>query len=225
MARPVPTVAVAAVLAAIAVAGVAALVAFDRIALPPVAEGRLPAVAYDAYRAAAAAAPAVADGCAVDWTVVAGIAQVESRHGTTSGARVAPSGEVLPPIRGAPLNGQGGTRAVADTDGGVLDDDATWDRAVGPLQFIPMRWRELGRDGNGDGVADPDNVYDAAFTAVAHLCILSPGDYSDGGDLRRALLTYNRSGRYADEVLRWIALYRSESLAELIESPEPAPPG
>lgn len=212
-------------LAAIVVAGAAALAAADPITLPPVADGRIPAVAYDAYRAASAVALTVADGCAVDWTVVAGIAQVESRHGTTAGARVAASGEVVPPIRGAPLNGEAGTRAVPDTDGGALDGDATWDRAVGPLQFIPMRWRELGRDGNGDGVADPDNVYDAALTAVAHLCILSPGNYSDGGDLRRALLTYNRSGRYADEVVRWIALYRSESLAELIESPEPAPPG
>ena len=208
------------------VAALVILIALGEAEVPvPTAEGRMPAVAYDAYLAAAAAAPGVAEGCAVDWTVIAGIAQLESHHGRTAGAhRVEANGDVVPPIRGAALNGRNGTTEVRDSDAGELDGDTTWDRAIGPLQFIPARWRELARDGNGDGVADPDNLYDAALTAVAHLCVRSPGDYSDQDDLRNALLTYNRSGRYAEEVLRWIEIYRSAPIAEVVESPEADPP-
>ena len=38
---------------------------------------------------------------------------------------------------------------------GRLDGDDTWDRAVGPMQFIPSTWAWSGRDGDGDGVAQP----------------------------------------------------------------------
>lgn len=191
---------------------------------PPLAEGRIPMVAYEAYQAASAAAPGVAPGCAVDWTVLAGIAQMESAHGRFEDGEVASNGDVRPPIRGAALDGTGGTRAVPDTDAGALDGDSRWDRAMGPMQFIPSTWRSLGRDGNGDGVADPDNLYDAALAAAAHLCLLAPGDYADRGDLRDALVVYNESGRYAEEVLAWIERYRTEPLSEIVESPEPDQP-
>jgi membrane-bound lytic murein transglycosylase B len=211
------TVAIAALLL---VSALAALAVLGRPELPPpVMEGRIPAVAYDAYRSASDAAPSIAAGCVVDWTILAGIAQVESDHGRTAGEHdVTANGDVVPPIRGLPLNGESGTEAVPDTDGGELDGDRTWDRAVGPLQFIPARWRELGRDGNADGVVDPDNIYDAAHTAVAHLCVRSPGTYSDPADLRNALLTYNPSRRYADEVLGWVEVYGSAPIAEVVES-------
>jgi membrane-bound lytic murein transglycosylase B len=205
--------------------GVLGLYAVGRLALPPLAEGRIPMVAYDAYRAASGAAPSIAAGCAVDWTVLAGIAQVEARHGRMDEDHdLAANGDVLPEIRGAALDGTDGTEPVRDTDGGEFDGDATWDRAMGPLQFIPATWAELGRDGNGDGVADPDNLYDAALTAAAHLCLRDPGDYSDRATLREALVGYNASGRYAEEVLAWIERYRTEPPSEVVESTEPDRP-
>jgi membrane-bound lytic murein transglycosylase B len=204
--------------------GVLGLFAVGRPALPPLAEGRMSAVAYEAYRAASAAAPTVAPGCVVDWTVLAGIAQMESAHGRVHDGELAANGDVRPPIRGAALDGTEGTQAVRDTDAGELDGDPIWDRAMGPLQFIPSTWRTLGRDGNGDGVADPDNLYDAALTAAAHLCVLTPGDYAERGDLRDALVVYNESGRYADEVLGWVERYQTEPLVEVVESADPDPP-
>lgn len=197
----------------------------SRVEVPPLAEGRIPLVAYEAYRDASDAAPTIADGCAVDWTVIAGIGQMESAHGRVHGGELASNGDVRPPIRGTALDGTRGTSAVPDTEDGEFDGDAEWDRAMGPLQFIPSTWRELGRDGNGDGVADPDNLYDAALAAVAHLCLLAPGDFADRGDLRAALVVYNASGRYADEVLGWAARYQTEPLTDVLESPEPAPSG
>ena len=166
-------------------------------------------------------APSVTNSCAVDWTVLAGIAQVESRHGRIDGDHdVAADGDVVPPIRGRALDGTRGTQTIVDTDGGELDGDADFDRAMGPLQFIPTTWSELGRDGNDDGAADPDNLYDASLTAVAHLCLREPGDYSDRGQLRRALIAYNASGRYADDVLDWIDRYQGSPLDQVLEQPD-----
>lgn len=203
--------------AILAVIGAAAAYALSRADLASIGAGTIPRLAYDAYQRASAAAPDVAAGCTVDWTILAGIARIESRHGLIDGTRsIAPNGEVTPWIRGRSLDGTGGTRPIPDTDGGALDGDVTWDRAMGPFQFIPTTWAELGRDGNGDGVADPDNLNDAALTAVAHLCLREPGNYADRGELRRALVAYNASGRYADDVLRWVERYRNTAIEDLL---------
>jgi membrane-bound lytic murein transglycosylase B len=182
---------------------------------------RIPQVAYEAYRRAAAESSSVTRGCAVDWTILAALGKAESDHGRVNGPRTLHAdGTVTPPIIGPALDGSGGTRAIADTDDGRLDGDRTWDHAVGPMQFIPSTWRELGRDGNGDGVADPNNLYDAALTAAAHLCLREPGNYTDPAQLRRALIAYNSSQRYADDVLRWIETYRTTPPDRLV-APSP----
>ena len=45
-----------------------------------------------------------------------------------------------------------------------------FDRAVGPMQFIPTTWQRFARDGDGNGAADPHNLYDAALSAAEYLC-------------------------------------------------------
>lgn len=212
-----PTLFAAALLVA---AGALVAWALGRVELVATLGGRIPAVAYDAYLNAAGQAPTITDSCRVEWEVLAGIGQVESRHGRMTGDhRLASDGDVIPPIRGRALDGTRGTQTIVDTDGGELDGDDEWDRAMGPLQFIPTTWRELGRDGNDDGTADPDNLYDASLTAVAHLCLREPGDYDDRGQLRRALIAYNASGRYADDVLAWVDRYQEGPLSEIVEEP------
>ncbi|MEO8246859.1 MAG: lytic transglycosylase domain-containing protein [Chloroflexota bacterium] len=194
--------------------------------VPDLLGRRIPEVALDAYQRAAAAAPDITDGCRVDWQVLAGLGRVESNHGRSDGPRtIAANGDVRPPVRGLALDGSSGRQRILDTDGGAGDGDAEWDRAMGPLQFLPTTWAELGRDGNGDGVADPDNIYDAALTAAAHLCLREPGDYADRAALRRALVAYNASGAYADEVLDWVARYRDTPIDELVISSASAAPG
>lgn len=167
----------------------------------------IPLPALAAYHQAAAAAPGVAPGCRVRWSILAGIGQVESGHGTHGGAAVGPDGRVLPPIIGPALDGSPGLRALPDTDDGRWDGDPTWDRAVGPLQFIPSSWRTYGQDADGDGTADPHHMADAALAAAAHLCRAAPGDYRQEADLHAALLAYNASAAYAAEVRSWIRHY------------------
>ena len=207
------------VLAAVLLVGIGAVAAYalGRADLPMLT-GRIPSTAYDAYRAASLAASDVTEACVVDWTIIAGIAQVESKHGQIDrDHQLAADGDVVPRIRGRALDGTGGTQTIRDTDDGELDGDPTWDRAMGPLQFIPTTWSELGRDGNGDGEADPDNLFDASMTAVAHLCLREPGDYTQRHELRRALVAYNASGRYAEDVLGWVERYRTTPLDEVVE--------
>jgi murein DD-endopeptidase MepM/ murein hydrolase activator NlpD len=117
---------------------------------------------------------------------------------------------VNPPLFGVTLDGSiPGTAIIPDSDGGLLDGDPVWDRAVGPAQFLPRSWRAYGQDGNGDGEADPQNVFDAALSTVAYLCLTSPGDYTTEADLTAALRRYNNSSEYVERVAGWIDYYRA----------------
>lgn len=158
----------------------------------------IPARALRAYVAAAAAADVTAPGCGIGWNTLAAVGFVESAHGTHDGGSLDSAGEASAPIVGPSLNGAG-FAAIADTDGGAFDGDARWDHAVGPMQFIPSTWRLAGKDGNGDGTADPFNIDDAALTAAAYLC-------AHGGDLTTpqgwtdAIYSYNQSDAYLRQV-------------------------
>nr|WP_137725079.1 lytic murein transglycosylase [Prescottella subtropica] len=162
--------------------------------------------ALEAYGYAAAVMARSSPGCGIGWTTLAGIAAVESRHGTYRGARVGDDGSVRPAIRGIPLDGSPGVAEIPDTDGGAMDGDATHDRAMGPLQFIPETWARWGVDANGDGVVDPDNIDDAALTAARYLCARG-GDLTTEDGWRTALMAYNLSGEYLMDVRDRAAAY------------------
>jgi len=168
----------------------------------------IPTLALRAYRAAATWADGYDANCRLPWTVLAGIGRIESNHGLFGGpaTRFSPSGAVSPRITGPPLDGNGVAR-IPDSDGGRWDGDTTWDRAVGPMQFIPTTWRSLGRDGNGDRVADPNNLFDAAVSAAGYLCASGGGSLVDPARLRQAIYAYNHSWPYVDAVLGWARVY------------------
>jgi membrane-bound lytic murein transglycosylase B len=174
----------------------------------------VPALALRAYREAAVWADGYDAGCRLSWTVLAGIGRIESNHGLFGGpaTRFSAGGTVSPRITGPPLDGNGVAR-IPDSDGGRWDGDAIWDRAVGPMQFIPTTWRSLGRDGNGDRVADPNNLFDAAVSAAGYLCLSGGGSLADPERLRRAIYAYNHSWSYVDAVLGWAGLYQGGVVA------------
>ena len=136
------------------------------------------------------------------WTVLAAISQVESAHASYGGATINPDGTVTPAIIGIALDGTAGTAAIADTDHGLWDRDTTWDRAVGPFQFIPSSWRIYGGDGNTDGIADPNNIFDALPAMRRHLC--PQGHLTD---IPAAIYSYNHSNTYVAQVLQWAQRY------------------
>lgn len=160
----------------------------------------VPAAALEAYGWAAASVDRSAPGCGIAWTTLAGIGSVETRHGSVGGSRLDQANRAQPPIRGAALDGGPGVAEIADTDGGALDGDTVHDRAVGPMQFIPGTWATWGADADGDGVADPDDLDDAALATARYLCA-SGCDLTTADGWNRAVLTYNRSSRYVQDVL------------------------
>jgi membrane-bound lytic murein transglycosylase B len=161
----------------------------------------IPELVLRAYQRAATEAP---DGCGLRWEVLAGIGKIESNH--ARGGRLTSSGDTVTPIVGPVLNGSGPVAAISDSDNGKWDGDAVWDRAVGPMQFIPGTWKRFATDGNNDGTASPHNVWDAAAAAAAYLCA-GGADLSTDAGLRSALLRYNRSTAYVNNVIRWINAY------------------
>ncbi len=90
---------------------------------------------------------------------------------------------------------------IPDTDGGELDGDDEWDRAVGPMQFIPTTWEQWARDGNLDGQADVHQYDDAALTAAVYLCAAGEDLTTDQG-WNDAVTAYNQSVQYAVDVAR-----------------------
>jgi len=174
---------------------------------PGVTDGAtgIPVTVLAAYRKAEANLAAAKPSCHLPWWLVAGVGRIETGH--AFGGRVDANGNTRGRIMGPLLDGSmPGTAVIRDTDGGKWDGDATFDRAIGPMGFLPGSWTEWGRDGNGDGVADPNNVFDAATAAGYVLC--SVGDLSNPATMAKALLRYNHSASYVNIVLTWAAAYR-----------------
>ncbi|WP_425296141.1 lytic transglycosylase domain-containing protein, partial [Nocardia abscessus] len=177
----------------------------------------IPEVVLAAYRNAELALGSSAPGCGLSWHLLAGIGRIESGH--ARGGRTDAAGTTVSPILGPALDGSlPGNEVIRAADGEYV-------RALGPMQFLPGTWGGYGADGNGDGVADPHNVFDAALAAGKYLC-------SGGVDLRdrsqelRAVLRYNNSMAYAANVLSWSAAYRSGgSPTQVRISPDLVPPG
>ncbi|WP_338778098.1 lytic transglycosylase domain-containing protein [Streptomyces sp. DG1A-41] len=187
-----------------------------RTALPPLRTGKraggqtagemggaLPASVFAAYRRAEDRLAREAPGCRLRWQLLAAIGQVES--GQARGGRVTSDGTTVAPILGPRLDGVA-FALIRDTDGGAHDRDTAYDRAVGPMQFIPSTWARWGADGNGDGRTDPNNVFDAALAAGRYLCA-GGRDLSVPAELDRAILGYNHSTAYLRTVRAWYAYF------------------
>ncbi|MFE7799880.1 lytic murein transglycosylase [Nocardia sp. NPDC057440] len=185
----------------------------------PVTGGALgiPEMVLAAYRNAELALESSMPGCGVSWNLLAGIGRIESGH--AGGGRTDAAGTTVTPIFGPALDGTlPGNEVIRATDGTAV-------RAIGPMQFLPSTWSAYAADGNGDGVADPHNVFDASLAAGKYLC-------SGGVNLRdpaqelRSVLRYNNSMAYAANVLSWSGAYRTGGTPRQVTiSPDLIPPG
>jgi hypothetical protein len=166
----------------------------------------IPAVALEAYQRAATALAISTPTCHLPWQLLAAIGRVESDDGQFGGAVLLADGYSTRPIHGIPLDGRDGVALVRDTDAGQLDGDPNFDRAVGPMQFIPSTWAVYGVDGNGDGKKDPNNIFDAALAAADFLCA-GGGDMANPAQEAAAVLRYNDADEYVRVVLALAASY------------------
>lgn len=163
------------------------------------AKTQIPPIAMQAYGYAEWVLSQQQPGCHLSWTTLAAIGKVESNHGSAGSATLTPDGRAYPPIYGDPLDGLGGRRLIRDTDGGNLDKDTGYDRAIGPMQFIPQSWLQYQVDADDDGVKDPHDVDDAALAAAGYLCAGSR-DLATTNGWWQAVLAYNAVQPYAEAV-------------------------
>lgn len=167
----------------------------------------MPGISEQAYRNAERLLAADNPTCNMPWTMLAGIGRVESTH--SFGGKADAEGNPLDPIYGPVLDGSlYGNNVIHDSDGGELDGLSGYDRAIGPMQFLPETWRHYAADGNGDGIADPQNLYDAALTAGKYLCSGNL-DMRDAAQQTLAILRYNNSMAYVANVMAWETAYGS----------------
>ncbi|MFC7547345.1 lytic murein transglycosylase [Plantactinospora sp. GCM10030261] len=170
----------------------------------------VPPVAMQAYGYAELVVGRTTPGCSLTWPTLAAIGKVESDHGAVNQSLLQPDGTVQPPIIGLPLDGKGDRQRIADTDLGELDGDRQFDRAVGPMQFIPSTWRTSGVDADNDGRKDPQDIDDAALAAANYLCA-NGRNLSIPEDWWRAVLSYNDVQPYAQAVYETANRYGSQS--------------
>ena len=192
----------------------------------------VPRAALAAYQRSAAVMGATDPRCHLPWQLLAAIGRVESDHGRFGDSTLDAEGRAVPPIVGRRLDGTSGTAAIPDSDAGRLDGDRRWDRAVGPMQFIPTTWSAVAVDSDGDGRRDPQDIDDAALAAGVYLCAGS-GNLSRRDDLRRAVLRYNNSAEYVALVLALLEAYQQPPASVVIPAsvlpgpgtlPPPLPP-
>ena len=161
-----------------------------------------------AYQRAAQVIDAADPKCKIEWPLVAAIGRVESNHGRYGGNVLNAEGVAKPGIWGIALDGSNGTAEIKDTDAGQYDRDKVYDRAVGPMQFIPSTWSVVGVDGDGDGERNPQDIDDAALATAVYLC---SGDenLSTRAGQESAVFRYNRSDDYVRLVLSIMEAYAS----------------
>ena len=165
----------------------------------------VPPPALAAYRNAEQKMTVSNPGCGISWNLLAGIGRIESGH--ANGGVTDAHGTAARPIYGPALDGTlpGNEVIVANSRAGGA---TTYARAMGPMQFLPGTWARYASDGDGDGVADPQNLYDSALAAARYLC---SGNLNlrDPSQAMSAVLRYNNSVPYARNVLGWAAAYAS----------------
>ena len=191
----------------------------------------IPAAALAAYQRAETVINTADKSCNIPWQLIAAIGRVESDHGRVNGNSLNADGLATPGIFGIALDGSNNTARIADSDAGLYDSDSKFDRAVGPMQFIPSTWRVVGVDADGDAERNPQDIDDAALASAVYLCS-GDDDLSTEAGQRTSVFRYNHSQSYVDLVLSIMEAYSSGDFTSVPNGttsagyfvPDPTPP-
>ena len=126
----------------------------------------------------------------IPWNLLAGVGQVESKHGRWDGPGI--------------TEGHNDWGAAGPMQFGALDGSAAGNSWGGePIMDVEDRPEEgYGQDGNDDGVV---NVYDPADAIPAAADYLIAHGAKD--DMRQAVFGYNHAWWYVDDVMEWADTY------------------
>ena len=141
--------------------------------------------------------------CNLAWNTLAGLGFVETRHGTYDGKRfgaaeIDAKGNTTPPIFECTAQWQGVCHCAGYGQGEDGRRQEIRSR-YGALQFIPESWERYGVDADGNDNADPQNIDDAAASAVRLLCDFER-DLATPEGWTKAVRSYNMSNEYVRNV-------------------------
>ncbi|WP_347550225.1 lytic transglycosylase domain-containing protein [Pseudalkalibacillus hwajinpoensis] len=165
----------------------------------PLSKAQVPEEYIDLYREAG-------DEYDVQWELLAAVHRVETKFSTMPTLK-SPKG-AIGHYQFMPLTwigwSYGGSRL------GELDKDDLVD-ITNPK--LIQKYGGYGKDGDGDGKADPYNVTDAAYTAASYLSANGASE----GRIESALFAYNQSDEYVEEVLAFYNEYKENAKVVKLE--------
>ncbi|ASU82541.1 hydrolase [Nocardiopsis gilva YIM 90087] len=155
----------------------------DQAAMSSYAEDSIPENYLETYKK-------VGKDKGIPWNVLAGIGQVESKHGRWDGPGI---------TEGHNDWGAAGPMQFGAKDGSAAGN--SWGgKPIMPVEDRPDKG--YGQDGNDDGVV---NVYDPADAIPAAADYLIA--HGAKNDLRKAIFGYNHAWWYVDDVMEWAEKY------------------
>lgn len=159
----------------------------------------IPERALRAYAGAAITKAEQMPQCGLGWNTIAAVGFAESDHARYGGRTLGEDGLPSEPIFGLPLDGRG-VEEIPDSDGGEIDGDAEFDRAVGPMQLIPQTWRNWHVDAGADGIEDPQQIDDAVLATANYLCRAAGEGMVSAAGWRQGIRSYNTNPDYLVKV-------------------------
>jgi hypothetical protein len=157
----------------------------------------IPELVLYAYRAAEMQLAISEPGCALPWHLLAAIGRITSQHADSGRTDVLGT---LTTARVAPGTGR-----------------------LGPMQLPPAVWSQFSADGNADGAADPQNVFDATLAAGTWLCS-DDARLAEPDARARAAARFDPSPEFVSNVQAWSAAYeKGAAVSPGIVVPPPMP--
>ncbi|WP_277371229.1 hypothetical protein [Rhodococcus rhodochrous] len=157
----------------------------------------IPELVFYAYRAAEMQLAIDSPECGLPWNLLAAVGRLSSGH--ADGGRTDILGTLTAPV-------------------------VTPEGLLGPMRLAPAMWEQYSADGNADGTADPQNIFDATLATGARMC-------AEGGNLRepdgeaRAVASVDPSPDYLANVRHWSGAYsKAAEVAPADLAPIPARP-
>jgi peptidoglycan LD-endopeptidase LytH len=141
---------------------------------------------------------AASDTYNVPWTLLAAHHRIETRFSTTK-SQVSSAG-AEGPMQFMPCTFVGWSHPTCSGKGKGNIPEAEKTNLT-----VIKKHGGYGVDGNGDGKADPYNIYDAVYSAANYLSHSGASE----GNLRKAIYTYNHSNIYVADILYYYELYTS----------------
>ncbi|MDM7489803.1 hypothetical protein QT969_16095 [Rhodococcus sp. CSLK01-03] len=158
----------------------------------------IPELVLYAYRAAEMQLAIDEPECALPWHLLAAIGRITSQHADSGRTDVLGT---LTTARVAPGTGR-----------------------LGPMQLPPEVWSQFSADGNADGTANPQNVFDATLAAGAWLCS-DDARLAEADARARAAARFDPSPEFVANVQAWSAAYeKGAAVSPGIVVPPPTPP-